>query len=46
MLRHEGGVSLKERSMVEAIRDQWVIGLAMVVLIGLVIWLWGTRRKR
>ena len=32
--------------MAQAIRDQWVIGLAVVVLIGLAFWLWTTRGKR
>jgi hypothetical protein len=30
--------------MVEAIRDQWVIALAVVVAIGLLVWLLLTRR--
>ncbi len=25
--------------MVEAIRDQWLIGLAILVVVGLIIWL-------
>jgi len=32
--------------MVQAIRDQWVIVLAVVVFIGLVVGLWATRAKR
>jgi hypothetical protein len=32
--------------MVQAIRDQWVIVLAVVVLVGLVIWLWRGARRR
>jgi hypothetical protein len=32
--------------MVEAIRDQWLIGVAVVVLGGLIAWLWATRAKR
>jgi hypothetical protein len=31
--------------MVEAIRDQWVIALAVMVAIGLLAWLVLTRRK-
>jgi hypothetical protein len=31
--------------MVQAIRDQWVIVVAVVVLVGLVVWLWTTRSK-
>jgi hypothetical protein len=30
--------------MVQAIRDQWVIVVAVVALIGLAVWLWMTRR--
>jgi hypothetical protein len=30
--------------MVEAIRDQWVIALAVVVAVGLLVWLMRTRR--
>jgi len=29
--------------MVEAIRDQWVIALAVVVVVGLVVWLFVRR---
>jgi hypothetical protein len=29
--------------MVEAIRDQWVIALAIVVVVGLVVWLFVRR---
>jgi len=32
--------------MVQAIRDQWVIVVAVVVLVGLIVWLWATRPKR
>jgi len=32
--------------MVEAIRDQWVIVAAVVVLVGLVVWLSMTRARR
>jgi hypothetical protein len=31
--------------MVQAIRDQWVIVVAVVTLIGLGIWLWRTWSK-
>jgi hypothetical protein len=31
--------------MVEAIRDQWMIVVAIVVLVGLAVWLWTTRSK-
>jgi hypothetical protein len=31
--------------MVEAIRDQWMIVVAIVVLVGLGVWLWTTRSK-
>jgi hypothetical protein len=31
--------------MVEAIRDQWVIALAVIVLLGLAVWFWATRSK-
>jgi cbb3-type cytochrome oxidase subunit 3 len=31
--------------MVQAIRDQWVIVLAVLVLVGIAYWLWTTRRK-
>jgi hypothetical protein len=34
-----------EGSMVEAIRDQWVIVVAVVVLVALAVWLWATRSK-
>lgn len=29
--------------MVQAIRDQWVIVVAVVVIVGLAVWLWRTR---
>jgi hypothetical protein len=32
--------------MVEAIRDQWIIVLAVIVLVGVCVWLWKTRSKR
>ena len=32
--------------MVEAIRDQWIIVVVVVGLIGLIAWLWATRPKR
>jgi cbb3-type cytochrome oxidase subunit 3 len=32
--------------MVQAIRDQWFIVVAVVVLVGLIVWLWATRAKR
>jgi hypothetical protein len=32
--------------MVQAVRDQWVIVLAVVVLLGLAVWLWTTRSRR
>jgi hypothetical protein len=31
--------------MVQAIRDQWVIVVAVVVLVGLVVWLWTVRSR-
>jgi hypothetical protein len=31
--------------MVQAIRDQWVIVVAVVILVGLVVWLWTRRSK-
>lgn len=31
--------------MIQAIRDQWVIVVAIVVAVGLVVWLWATRSK-
>jgi hypothetical protein len=31
--------------MVEAIRDQWIVVVAVVILAGLVVWLWTTRSK-
>jgi hypothetical protein len=31
--------------MVEAIRDQWMIVVAIVVLVGLGVWLWTTWSK-
>jgi len=35
----EGGV------MVQAIRDQWAVIVAVIALVGLVVWLWRTRSK-
>jgi hypothetical protein len=32
--------------MVEAIRDQWAIVLAVIVLVSLMAWLWVGRAKR
>jgi hypothetical protein len=31
--------------MVQAIRDQWVIVVAIVVVLGLIVWLYATRSK-
>lgn len=31
--------------MVQAIRDQWVIVVAVIVLVGLVVWLWRSQSK-
>ena len=31
--------------MIEAIRDQWAIGVAVIVLMSLVAWLWAGRTK-
>ena len=31
--------------MVQAIRDQWVIIVVVVGVIGLIVWLWMTRRR-
>jgi hypothetical protein len=32
--------------MVEAIRDQWLIAVGVVVVVGLVVWLWSTRSRK
>jgi hypothetical protein len=32
--------------MVQAIRDQWLVIVAVVVLVGLAVWLWTTRSRR
>jgi FtsZ-interacting cell division protein ZipA len=32
--------------MVQAIRDQWAVIVAVIVLVGLVVGLWRTRSKR
>jgi hypothetical protein len=29
--------------MVQAIRDQWMIVAAVIVVVGLIVWLWRTR---
>lgn len=34
-----------EDAMVQAIRDQWLIVVAVVALVGLAVWLWRTRSK-
>lgn len=31
--------------MIQAVRDQWVIVVAVIVLVGLCVWLWRTRSK-
>jgi cbb3-type cytochrome oxidase subunit 3 len=31
--------------MVQAIRDQWAVIVAVIALVGLVVWLWRTRSK-
>jgi len=31
--------------MIEAFRDQWVIIVGVIVLVGLIVWLWTTRSK-
>jgi hypothetical protein len=31
--------------MVQAIADLWVVAAAVVVLVGLVVWLWATRPR-
>lgn len=31
--------------MVQAIRDQWMIVVAVIVVAGLLVWLWRTRSK-
>jgi hypothetical protein len=33
-------------AMVEAVRDQWLIALAVVVLVGFGAWLWTTRSRK
>ena len=40
------GLTLMEAdAMVEAIRDQWVVVVAVIVFVALVAWLWGGGRK-
>jgi FtsZ-interacting cell division protein ZipA len=31
--------------MVQAIRDQWIIVVAVIVVVGLLVWLWTSRSK-
>jgi hypothetical protein len=31
--------------MIEAIRDQWLIVSAVIVVVGMTVWLWTTRRR-
>jgi hypothetical protein len=40
------GAATRRRDMAQAIRDQWLIAVAVVVVIGLAVWLWTTRAKR
>lgn len=35
----------EEAAVIEAIRDQWAIGVAVIVLMSLVAWLWAGRTK-
>ena len=35
----------KGSAMVQAIRDQWAVVVAVIALVGLVVWLWRTRSK-